>query len=392
MTSDDVTKFYRDLNRFFIGYKPGLTLTEDSDPVYKNYFDEKANAAKKEQYDPAELAGEYKFHFSATQPVIANIDKYTNYWVDADGKKITTDLPLYSNWWADSSKLYVPAYKWNNLSKKYEEVKVEVTLADGSKVKVPELIDSNLVATLKPTGMVTYSYAEGQTAAKVLLNLWSYTLTDQAKMLYANVLVTTTYGECKIDAGDANFHLRFVRPLDVNFKAAEVAQESAVNGFNVLIAEFISGITDWNKQGVIKPEVVNKKETGYFVANIISGVNMYEYYKFTKLILDLENAERDHFKVGDDNARDLLKNVTPEAQLQLGTVDPKTDVFTPGGSNELDISNLENLKGAAINYRNDRAVVETFNLFIPVSVEYAWGTITETLQIKVKKTADTDPK
>ena len=392
VTSDDVTKFYRDLNRFFIGYKPGLTLTEDSDPVYQNYFDEKANAAKKEQYNPAELAGEYKFHFSATQPVIANIDKYTNYWVDADGKKMTTNLPLYSNWWADSSKLYVPAYQWNNFTKAYEEVKKEVTLADGSKVKVPELIDSNLVATLEPTGMVTYSYAEGQTAAKVLLNLWSYTLTDQAKMLYANVLVTTTYGECKIDAGDANFHLRFVRPLDVNFKAAEVAQESAVNGFNVLIAEFISGITDWNKQGVIKPEVVNKKETGYFVANIISGVNMYEYYKFTKLILDLENAERDHFKVGDDNARDLLKNVTPEAQLQLGSVDPKTDVFTPGGSNELDISNLENLKGAAINYRNDRAVVETFNLFIPVSVEYAWGTITETLQIKVKKTADTDPK
>lgn len=392
VTSDDVTKFYRDLNRFFIGYKPGLDLTEDSDPVYENYFDEKANAEKKEQYNPKELAGEYKFHFSATQPVIANIDKYTNYWVDADGKKMTTNLPLYSNWWADSSKLYVPAYQWNNFTKAYEEKKKEVTLADGSKVKVPELIDANVVATLQPTGTVTYSYAEGQTAAKVLLNLWSYTLTDQAKMLYANVLVTTTYGECKIDAGDANFHLRFVRPLDVNFKAAEVAQESAVNGFNVLIAEFISGITDWNKQGVIKPEVVNKKETGYFVANIISGVNMYEYYKFTKLILDLDHAERDHFKVGDDNARDLLKNVTPEAQLQLGTVDPKTDVFTPGGSNALDISNLENLKGAAINYRNDRAVVETFNLFIPVSVEYAWGTITETLQIKVKKTADTDPK
>ena len=393
VTSDDVTNFYRDLNRFFIGYKPGLDLTDDSDPVYENYFDEKANAAKKEQYNPEELAGEYTFYFAKEQPVIANIDKYTNFWVDADGKNTTTNLPLYSNWWADSSKLYVPAYQWNAFTKAYEEVKTEVTLADGSKVKVPALIDSNLVATLEKTGKVTYSYvANKQTAAKVLLNLWSYTLTDQAKMLYANVLVTTSYGECKIDAGDAGFHLRFVRPLDVNFKAAEVAQESAVNGFNVLVASFISGITDWNKQGVIKPEVVNKKETGYFVANVISGVNMYQYYKFTKLILDLEHAERDHFKIGDDNARDLLKNVTPEAQLQLGTVNATTGVFTPGGSNTLDISNLENLKGAAINYRNDRAVVETFNLYIPVSVEYAWGTITETLQIKVKKTADTTPK
>ena len=401
---DDVTDFYRDLNRFFKGYKPSMVITDDTDPVYQNYFDEKANAAKKEQYNPEELEGEFTFYFSKEQPVIKNINDYTSFWIDADGKKMTTDLPLYSNWWDDSSKLYVPEYKWNAMKKAYEIVTEKVELEDGTKVTVPSFVESNLIATLEPTGKVTYYYAEGQNAAKVLLNLWSYTLTDQAKMLYGNVLVTTTYGECEIPAGDANFHLRFVRPLDVNFKDADVAQESAVNGFNVLIAEFISGITDWNKQNVIVPEpqrdskgnVVKDKNgkiqyTGYYEENIISGVHMYQYYGFTKLILDLDNAERDHFKIGDDNARDLLKNVTPEAQLQLGTVDPETDIFTPGGSNELDITDLANLKGAAINYRNDRAVVETFNLFIPVSVEYAWGTITEILTIKVKKTADTDP-
>ena len=413
-TSDDVTDFYRDLKAFFVNKKPSMVLASDADPVYENYFDEKANAAKKAQYNPEELAGDFKFYLSDKQPVIKNIDKYTDYWIDADGKKMTTDLPLYSNWWADSSKLYVPAYKWNAMKRAYEEVKTEVELADGSKVKVPALIDSNLVATLDPDGVITYSYAEGPTAAKVLLNLWSYLETDQAKMLYANVHVRTTYGDCQIDAGTADFHMRFVRPLDINFKDADVANESAVTGFNVLIAKFISGIKDWNNQNVIVPKpqrdskgnVVKDKNgkiqyTDYYEANIINQgtsreVNLYEYYGFESLTLELDKATRDHWKVGDDDALDLVSTVTPDAILQIGTVvfgtDDKgntTEDFTPGSNNTIDISDIANLEGACVHYENGRAVVETFNIYIPVSVNYAWGTIVGTLKIRIKPTSET---
>ena len=400
---DDVTEFYRDLNRFFIGYKPAMVLTDDADPVYKNYFDNNKN--NDDQYDPAELEGAFEFYFAGNQPKITFTDK--------DGKAIKlvdvladgtteielSDIQLYVNNWdgAASDKLYVPQFKKvnNQIVMVTEKQKV-----GGKEVDVPTMLDERVVATLEPTGKVTYYYAEGDIWSKKLLNLWSYTQTVQDRMLYANVLVKTTYGECEIPAGDAGFHLRFVRPLDINFKAADVAQESAVNGFNVLIAEFISGIVDWNKQSVIVPEYVEKEvdgktvkePTGYYVANVISGVDMYKYYKFSKLVLDLDNALRDNWDTKDLTKIGKVKDVTPEAQLALGTVDPETDIFTPGSGNELDITDLENLKGAALNYRNDRAVIETFNLYIPVCIEYAWGTISETLQIRVKKTADTDPK
>ena len=401
---DDVTEFYRDLKRFFIGYKPAMVLTDDADPVYKNYFDNNKN--NDDQYDPAELEGAFKFYFSGTQPKVVFTDKDGNSITLADtlnDNKTVVDLSeiqLYVNNWdgGTSDSLYVPQFKKvnNQIVPVTEKKKV-----NGQEKDVPVLVPDRLIATLDTTGLVTY-FPDSNTDvwSKKLLNLWSYTQTAQERMLYANVLVKTTYGECEIPAGDAGFYLRFVRPLDINFKPADVAQESAVNGFNVLVAEFFSNIVDWNKQSLIKPETEKKtvdgKEvevpTGYFVENVISGVHMYQYYQFTELVLDLDNALRDNWDTKDLTKIGKLKDVTPEAQLALGTVDPETDVFTAGEGNSLDISDIENLKNAALNYRNDRAVVETFNLYIPVCINYAWGTISETLKIQVKKTADTDPK
>lgn len=400
---DNVKEFYRDLNRFFIGYKPAMVLTSDSDPVYKNYFDNNKN--NDDQYDPAELEGAFTFYFAQNQPKVVFTDKDGNAIKLADKLADGTDIelseiPLYVNFWedGDSLTLYVPQYqKVNNQIKEVTE-KHKV---GGKDVDVAKIVEDRVIATLDKTGKVTY-YPDGNDNvwSKKLLNLWSYTQTVESRMLYANILVKTTYGECEIPAGDAGFHLRFVRPLDINFKPADVAQESAVNGFNVLVAEFFSTIVDWNKQSLIKPETEKKEvdgkevevPTGYFIENVISGVHMYQYYQFTDLVLDLDNALRDNWDPNDLTKKGKLKEVTPEAQLALGTVDPETDVFTAGTGNSIDISNLENLKNAALNYRNDRAVVETFNLYIPVSVKYAWGTISETLKIQVKKTADTDPK
>ena len=390
---DDVTEFYRDLNRFFIGYKPKTALTADSDPVYSNYFDEEADTTI---YKPSELEADFTFYFDAEQPKIVFTDKtgnpikLTDVLADGETTIELSEAQLYVNTWGNSDTLYVAQFEADG----DKVVRVDTTIDN---VKYAKMVEDHVIATLDTNGVVTYYYDTTDVMSKKLLNLWSYTQTAQERMLYANVLVKTTYGECEIPAGDEKFHLRFVRPLDVNFKGKDVAQESAVNGFNVLIADFISGIVDWNKQNVIVPEKDSKgKLTGYYVENIIGGVHMYQYYGFKNLILDLEGAMRDNWNVDNLAEKDLLTNVTPEAQLQLGTVETKkvdgveTTVFTPGSSNVLDISDLANLKGAALNYRNDRAVVETFNLFIPVTIEYSWGTMTEVLEIRVKKTADTD--
>ena len=382
-TEDDVTEFYRDLNRFFIGYKPSVVLTDDSDAVYDNYFDPKADTSV---YKPSELEGVYTFLFSADQPEIVFTDK--------DGNPITlVDSVLNDTTVVELSKaqLYVNDTFDTLYVSHYINKDGKIVENIDAKTKKAVLDTSHVIATLDTTGKITYYYDTTNVMSKKLLNLWSYTKTDQAQMLYANINVKTTYGECEIPAGDADFHVRFVRPLDVNFTAADVAEESAVAGFNVRIAQFLKDITDWNKQAVVK--VTKDSKTGKVTkveANTIAGVNMYKYYQFKKLILDLDNAQRDHWKVGAEDEKGYLKEVTPDAHLALGTVDSK-GIFTDGGSNVLNIEDPASLMEAVLNYRNDRAVVETFNLFIPVSIEYAWGTIDEILEIKVKPTDETTP-
>jgi len=366
----DVTKFQRDLNHYFIGYVPAVTLSSDADEIYKPYFDGKEEPV-------ADIETESIYYFAANQPVINGKQFFTNYWEDSD-------------------TLFVASY-----NAKGEMVTEEVTI-DGKKVKVPKAEHANVIAYLAPQDdgatNIVYIWEEGDTVAKEFLNLWSYKETDQAKMLYGNILVKTTYGECEIPAGDENFHVRFIRPLDINLNAQDIAEESAVDGANVEIAKFINGITDWNNQRVIVPEKDDKgKETGYYVANVIKTVDMYAYYQFKTLKVELGKALRNNWNASDMSEWGVITDVTPAVKLALGTVD-EDGVFTASESKtdedgniyyEIDIEDFENIKGAVINYRNDEAYVATFSIRIPVEIEYAWGTYIAEFEINIKETGET---
>ena len=387
----DVKLFQRDINHYFQGYKPELYLSEDSDPVYANYFAKPAKAA----YPAAELATTTKFQFAQNQPAIAGLQLFTNYWEDS--------MTLY-------------AYHYNMMPWGPVLATQKVTY-QGKEIEVPAQIDT--IATIvvdgkdEKTGLDIYllKYYDGA-VAKELLNLWSYTETDEAKMLYANILAKNSYGACNIGLPDGNFHVRFIRPLDVDFAEQDVAEESAVDGNNVELAKFISGITDWNKQSVIIKEMVydskTKKDvwTGYYVENVIKTVNMYKYYRFSKLRINLGKVERNNWDPADPNKWASLAEKTPGAKLQLGTIDltkdEKDQVFTPTTITpttdaqgnviyEMPIENFNDLKGAVLNYRNDEAFIGAFTMRIPVELDYAWGTLTAYLVINVKDTGSTTP-
>ncbi len=366
----DVTKFQRDLNHYFIGYVPAVTLSSDSDEIYKPYFDGKDEPVE-------DIETESIYYFAANQPVINGQQFFTNYWEDSD-------------------TLFVASY-----NDKGEMVTEEVEI-EGKKVKVPKAEHANVIAYLAPqedgATNIVYIWEEGDTVAKEFLNLWSYKETDQAKMLYGNILVKTTYGECEIPAGDENFHVRFIRPLDINLNAQDIAEESAVDGANVEIAKFINGITDWNNQRVIVPEKdAQGKETGYYVANVIKTVDMYAYYQFKTLKVELGKALRNNWNASDMSEWGVITDVTPAVKLALGTVD-EDGVFTASESKtdedgniyyEIDIEDFNNIKGAVINYRNDEAYVATFSIRIPVEIEYAWGTYIAEFEINIKETGET---
>ena len=320
---DDVTLFTGKISRFYIGYKPNYVLTDDSDPVYSELSSE-------------EIAVQYSYRFSSDQPSINGVQLV----VDNEGRG-----------------LYARSVSTNNL----------IALLDGDEI--------------------VFNWTAGGSIAKQLLNLWSSFETDQSRMFYANVDVDITYGPCNLSAYNERFHVRFIRPLDISLSSQDVTVDPIADGVNIDVAKFISDITDWNKQNVIVPEyvMVGKERvwTGYYMENVINTVNMYKYYGFTKLTVDLDNAERDHYNTGNEYARGKLSAVSPSASLRLGIVDPDTGTFTPLSSNEIDITDFANLKGCAINY-DDNSAAETFNLFIPVTIEYSWGTFRDYFMVKVR--------
>ena len=324
-TSDDVTKFNRDLTHFFVGYEPSCELTEASKAVYGKLT----------------LNPKSTFAFADAQPC-----KLAKFVLSED------KLSLYK----------------------------EKVHAD------------SLVATITEKGVVTYATTD---VAKKLLNMYGlYVSKDgvtdynqvnkaQDEILYANVVVNTTYGSCNIPAGTANFHVRFVRPLTIDFAdLATDSEESAVTGYNIYLKDAISGIVDWNKQAVIKDGE----------ANVINGVNMYQYYQISKLNVDIENAERDNWDTKDPAKWGKISVVTPAAQIALGTVtvDEDTEVVTfTEADSPIDITDFANLQNVVINYKNDRAVVDSFKVKVQLTIEYAWGSYPADVIITIKPTKDT---
>lgn len=427
----DVMKYQRDINHWFDGYRPILGLDEEaSDPVYKNFFNAQkgTNPHNKGYKDPDAAQG-----FDDPE-----LFTHTNFFFDAKQPLINGKVQLWSNWWGDvvigdvtyaKGKLLYAA--GTNPMTDFEYIPIDDDV-DNIQM-VAKVYPNNLVAWIMPRYIDEDNWVEGDVTtedafggprisdtlvylatekSKELLNLWSYTETDQAKMLYANIVAKNSYGWCEIALPDGNFHVRFIRPLDVNFASQDIADESAVDGANVEIAKFISGITDWNKTSVIVKEMVPKDPnkpngdkiwSGYYVPNYVSTVNMYDYYRFTTLSIDLSKCEVDGWKVGAEDEFGPLTEHIPGAQVQIGEVVKEvagngeeqdvfhayTDVTYPY---VIPIDDFNNLRGIYVNYRNEAGFSGAFHLRMPIEINYAWGTMKAYMVINVKDTGSTTPQ
>ena len=370
----DVLKFQRDLNRFFQGYKPNLG--KDTGDIYKYYYTNPATPG----YPASEVATTTLFYFADEQPVI-------------------NKTQLYTNWWDGSDILYV-AYKSNN-QVVYDDISAMFFMEEGS-VLVPRIKTdgSTIIATIENNAVLKYSTSK---TAKEFLNLYPHTATDQAEMLFCNILAKNYYGECLIPLEDGKFYARFLRPLTVNSKPQDTSEESAVDGDCVEIFKFFNEIIDWNNQRVLVEEYVDdvdengkpiKVWTGYYVPNVIKTVDQYVYYRFSKMRIALKDATRNNYDLDaadPSNKWAKVSSVTPDAKLSIGKIraDGTFNKLQEGGTYTVDISNYNNLKDLVINYRNDEATVETFSIRIPVEVDYAWGTLKLTFEVSIKKTAET---
>ena len=456
----DVLDYTRSLQHYFQDYIPQFTLSSDADEVYKNFFNTEKGVDpdagdNNDRYDDPELNVNYDFFFSKEQPKIGNFQLYSNWW--GPGEEVVTwyetESVLVKEAWDE--RVFVPARPWGywmtiHHPAVYEDQEVEhsktITYAtgkliyvaadmnhdgkddmmevtvDGKKYNVPVAYPDHFIAYIQPTTTEIFNKKEYRADvlqyiptlyAKILLNLYRHDATAQGEMLYANVYVKSAYGNCGIDLEDNTFHVRFLRPLDVNFEDVEVAEESAVDGWNVELPEFIAGIVDWNGQDVIVKEMVKDEKgndvwTGYYVPNVIKGVDMYKYYVFQKLVIDLANTQVNNVDPADPEKFFKLSEKIPGARLAIGTVQwidaegnliPKKDwVFTEGGDGitvseagevTIPMADISALRGIVLNYRNDEGYSDPFTLKIKVSVKYAWGVLdSDYLYIKVGETTD----
>lgn len=313
--NDDVTEFWRKWDHYFIGYSPSVTLSADSYDDYYYFY----NSPDYSQY----LSTTTQVFFAPEQPSINGIQ-------------------LYSNYWEDGSVLYAGSYQ-----------DVMTVVYNGKNILVPRYNSSNIIAEIDSDGIISYNNTPGDTIAKELLNLWSYTATDQAKMLYANIVANVSYGDCCIPAGESRFHIRFMRPVDIVTRV-----QSVVYGETIHLAHFISGITDWNRISIITPA-----ENHYFKSTYISGIYMYNYYRFSSLVVDLGQAEYS----------------PTEVELQMGT--ESNGIFTPIPSSDnkytIDITNIENLDSYVIRCVDSMGAEAPSGcrIRIPAYFNYGWGAV-----------------
>lgn len=325
-----------------------------------------------------------------TEPVVGgDVKKFyrdlNNYLVGAEPSiNLNEATPEIFDEVADS--LLTPSYTYTFSAKQPKINGIQlVKSTDNLELYAGSVAEDNLVAHFEGDTLV-YDTTD---VAKALLNLYRHDAVAQDSLLYANVQVDITYGECEIPAGTENFHVRFLRPLNVDFNDADVSEESAVDGWNVEVVKFLSAIEDWNHQDVLK------EVDGALVANVIKTVDMYAYYQFDSLVLDLKAATRNNWNTKAEDASEdweLVSKVTPNVQLAVGTIDTD-EVFTAiegeDGVYALSIANFSDLEGFVINYKNDRAYIGSFDLKVPVKVSYSWGVIEDVLTIHVNPTADT---
>jgi hypothetical protein len=80
--------------------------------------------------------------------------------------------------------------------------------------------------------------------------------------------------------------------------------------------------------------------------------------------------------------------MNPNVKTTLnGDVQPLSQV-----SQDLQLILREDAAGKYIEYTNNSSSVRDFEVYIPVSVEYYWGTMYEAVTLKVKRTLSNAPR
>ena len=290
-------------------------------------------------------------------------------------------------------------------------------------------------------GKITYNNASE--TAKYVLNQFSAptftdteNITDQdlADMLYVNVNLVATYDDCEIDLGTEQFHVAFFRPIDVLSGTTKTLTDAVDGGDMIKLGDFFNAV-DWQGHEIFGVKKTQTSEKGvtpvtykeeYVLNESKTGVTWWDYYAFEtitfridKMMTDMVHSDLDYVYDYTDNETNPSKPVSytgvqKALKVKLVWVDPegeeddveKYDVaktfpygdavtFGAGAQgwngevfgDKVDAAYMAN--NCYFVLHNNESVFQKCNLYIPVEIQYSWGTVSGTVVIPVAHTTQT---
>lgn len=214
-------------------------------------------------------------------------------------------------------------------------------------------------------------YNDESEVAKAILNIYGH----NDPLCYANVEIAATYDDCELALGKDAFKVRFLRPVDIlPNKEAKGFIDAQANGSSICLGDLFT-LQDWRDQMLITGT------SGNYTSVKENGCDLFAYYLFESITVDLKNAECDL-----TGKWEAVKNVTKELELNVNGNPANESVRVL-----VDKTNPTSILNATkITYKNNEGNVQKFKLRIPVEIKYSWGTLKATIEVPVASTIAND--
>ena len=282
---------------------------------------------------------------------------------------------------------------------------------------------NDTVVTLNPaTGEIRYCHplqsgiADSPTyISKLLLNMFAPDDKNVSKMLYCKVRLTAysvdATTNCRIELGHEDINVRFLRPLTVKIADGASLRDAIPQGDDFPLGKLISA-RDWNASifadgfPIFEYDAVNDvfKSCYYPVGATQANyaVEWYGYYGFKNLTVDVDNVYTDQMlteeQIAAIDASNLdfasVKAQYPKFglltvindQARVWVADAAARMTPIPATTALQITDVADLGKYIFVYANNLGVVHDFHLWVPITIEYAWGLYTDYVKVPVHKT------
>ena len=282
-------------------------------------------------------------------------------------KVVITPTAASQNEYYDLAKLGTKYhYEFAKEQPKIGEYQLACDAIDPTKLVVSGT--TTVIAQISDDGTLKY---ENNPTAQAILNIYGH----NDPLCYANVEIAATYDDCKLALGKDAFKVRFLRPVDIlPNKEAKGFIDAQANGSSICLGDLFT-LQDWRDQMLITGT------SGNYTSVKENGCDLFAYYLFESITVDLENAECDL-----TGKWEAVKNVTKELELNVNDnkANKSVKVLVPE-TNPTSILNT-----TKITYKNNEGNVQKFKLRIPVEIKYSWGTLKATIEVPVASTIAND--